>query len=232
MSSRLKKKYLLVLGREALDRDSELYQEVLGNLQLSGFEIIFDPMDRIRFAFMRRFGAENGLVNRILLPLFRAMYVILVQRQLTDFLWFLLRQISSLEFRTRVVAKFIQLRSDQTSHLVVIARSAGSIVVSKIANNLNIDYMICLGYPFKHPEEGDAAFRTEHLSKLAKPMIIFQGERDPYGGIDVVNQYSLSPQIQLSFIDVDHDFVMNEQDLLKVKSEIERVLMAYESHKI
>ncbi|CAM4340897.1 hypothetical protein EWU23_10720 [Cytophagaceae bacterium 50C-KIRBA] len=228
MSTKGKKKYLLVLGREALDRDSNLYQEVLGNLQLSGFEIVFDPMDRIRFAFMRKVGPGKFLGKHLLLPLLRAVYVVLVQRQLVDFLLFIMKRISSLEFRTRVVSTYIQRLSDQTSHLVVLARSAGSIVISSIANQVAVDYIICLGYPFKHPEEGEAAFRTAHLARLDKPMMIFQGERDPYGGKDMVNQYNFSPQIQLSFVDVDHDFNLNEQDLLRVKTEIERVLMKWE----
>ncbi|MHA8101587.1 alpha/beta family hydrolase [Aquirufa nivalisilvae] len=226
MRKQSKKKYLLVLGREALDRDSYLYQEILGNLQLGGFEVVFDPMDRIRFAFMRRLGSENMLINRIFLPLFRAMYVVLVQRQWVDFLLFIMKRISSLEFRTRVVAKYIAGIAPHTSHLVVLARSAGSIVISSIANQIAVDHIICLGYPFKHPEDGDAAFRTEHLAWVEKPMMIFQGERDSYGGREVANQYTLSSHIQLSFIDVDHDFLLNESDLLLVKSEIEKVLMS------
>lgn len=228
MSLKGKNKILLVLGREALDRDSSLYQEVLGNLQLSGFEIRFDPMDRIRFLFMRKIGPGKFLGKHLLLPFMRAVYVVLVQRQLFDFLLFVLNRISSLEFRTRVVSRYIQRKSKQTIHLVVLARSAGSIVISSIANHMPVDYIICLGYPFRSPEEGDAAFRTAHLARLEKPMMIFQGERDPYGGKDMVNQYTLSPQIQLSFMDVDHDFNLNEQDLLRVKTEIERVLMKWE----
>lgn len=228
MRTASQKKYLLVLGREALDRDSYLYQVVLGNLQLHGFEIVFDPMDRIRFAFMRKIGPGKFLGKHLLLPLFRAIYVLFVQRQLLDFLLFVLKRISSLEFRTRVVSRYIQLKSNQTSHLVVLARSAGSIVISSIANHMPVDYIICLGYPFRHPEEGDAAFRTAHLGKLDKPMMIFQGERDPYGGKEIANQYTFSPQIQLSFLDVDHDFNLNEQDLLRVKTEIECVLQKWE----
>lgn len=220
-----KKKYLLVLGREALDRDSFLYQELFASLNLSGFEVVFDPMDRIRFAFMKYGGTNNFLINKLLLPLFRALYVIFIQGQLSDFLLFVSNRISSLEFRTRVVAKYIDGMAPRTSHLVVLARSAGSIVISSIANQIAVDYIICLGYPFKHPEEGDAAFRTEHLALIEKSMLIFQGERDQYGGKDMVEKYVLSPQIIVSFVDVDHDFNLNPADLERVKSEIEDILL-------
>ncbi|CAM3791548.1 alpha/beta family hydrolase [Aquirufa aurantiipilula] len=224
MSSRSKKKYLLVLGREALDRDSSLYQEVLGNLELNGFEIVFDPMDRIRFAFMRKIGPGKFLGKHLLLPIWRSLYVVFVQRQLIDFLLFVFNRISSLEFRTRVASAYIRILSNHTSHLVVLARSAGSIVISSIANQIEVEHIFCLGYPFKHPEEGDAEFRTAHLAEIQKPMVIFQGERDPYGGREILSHYRLSSQIHLSFIDVDHDFNLNEKDLFLVTSEIEKVL--------
>ncbi len=225
MISTSKKKYLLVLGREALDRDSFLYQQLLNDLQLHGFEVKFDPMDRIRFAFMRRLGTKNLLVNHFLLPFFRALYVVIIQRQLIDFLRFALGRISSLEFRTRVVARYIEANQANTSHLVVLARSAGSLVISRLANQLAVDDIICLGYPFKHPDEIDESFRIAHLAELEKPMLIFQGLRDPYGGREVVENYALSPQIKVAFVDVDHDFNLNQADLKRVKSEIEKVLL-------
>lgn len=212
------------MGREALDRDSLLYQELLTNLELSGFEIIFDPMDRIRFSYQKVVGTKPFPGKYFLLPLFRAMYVLFRQGQWRDFICYLTGQISALEFRTRVVNRFIETIQPHVSRLVVLTRSAGSLVISKIANQLPVDQIICLGYPFKHPEEGDADFRTIHLAKIQIPMLIFQGLRDPYGGKEVRDRYVLSDFIQFKFLDVDHDFVMSEMELKLIQREMEEIL--------
>ena len=65
---------------------------------------------------------------------------------------------------------------------------------------------ICLGYPF-HPPGKPERLRTEHLQTLQTPMLILQGERDPFGRPEEVAGYALSPQLQLQWIPHgDHSF--------------------------
>ena len=68
---------------------------------------------------------------------------------------------------------------------------------------------ICLGYPF-HPPGKPERLRTEHLQTLQTPMLILQGERDPFGRPEEVAGYALSPQLQLQWIPHgDHSFKPN-----------------------
>ena len=66
--------------------------------------------------------------------------------------------------------------------------------------------IICLGYPFKNPQQPDEPERYLHLSAINTPMIIIQGAQDEYGGLDVPERYMLSPRVELSFFDTDHNF--------------------------
>ena len=49
--------------------------------------------------------------------------------------------------------------------------------------------------------------RTEHLASLQTPTLILQGERDTFGKRDEVENYPLSPRVQLEWIHSgDHSF--------------------------
>ncbi len=65
--------------------------------------------------------------------------------------------------------------------------------------------LACLGYPF-HPPKKPEQLRTAHLTALACPALIVQGERDPFGGRAEVEGYGLSPAIRMHWAsDGDHD---------------------------
>ncbi|HRK17970.1 MAG TPA: alpha/beta hydrolase [Hyphomicrobiaceae bacterium] len=65
---------------------------------------------------------------------------------------------------------------------------------------------ICLGYPF-HPTAKPENVRTGHLETLAAPLLIVQGERDPFGTKQEVSGYSLGSGVELCWLpDGDHDF--------------------------
>jgi hypothetical protein len=46
--------------------------------------------------------------------------------------------------------------------------------------------------------------RFAHLATLAVPTLIIQGCNDEYGGLDVTEDYALSPSVNIRFIDGDH----------------------------
>jgi len=66
--------------------------------------------------------------------------------------------------------------------------------------------VVALGYPF-HPPGKPEKTRTDHLPHLAVPMLICQGERDPFGKPEEVAGYGLPQAIHLHWLPHgDHDF--------------------------
>ena len=93
--------------------------------------------------------------------------------------------------------------------LIIGGKSMGGRVASMVADELysagRIAGLACLGYPF-HPPKKPQQLRTAHLTALACPALIVQGERDPFGGRTEVEAYGLSPAIRLHWAaDGDHD---------------------------
>ncbi|MGE6779046.1 alpha/beta fold hydrolase [Vreelandella titanicae] len=66
--------------------------------------------------------------------------------------------------------------------------------------------VVVAGYPF-HPTKAPDKLRLDHWPKIACPMLILQGERDPFGTREEVVGYTLPPNAQLAWLkDGDHDF--------------------------
>jgi uncharacterized protein len=64
--------------------------------------------------------------------------------------------------------------------------------------------IVCLGYPF-HPPGKSERRRTDHLVRLPVPMLIIQGERDPFGTPDEIAGYGLPANVRLVWApDGDH----------------------------
>ena len=108
--------------------------------------------------------------------------------------------------------------------IIILSRSAGGRYASYIADEVNIKNIICLSYPFKHPNEGIEPDRYLHLINLKTPMLIIQGESDDYGGRDVKENYTLSPNIELFFVDANHEFSINNNDWERVLSKIDEII--------
>lgn len=93
--------------------------------------------------------------------------------------------------------------------LFIGGKSMGGRVASMVADELfaagGIAGLVCLGYPFHPPGKPDS-LRTAHLEALHTPALICQGERDPFGTVEEVARYKLSPAITLHWLaDGDHD---------------------------
>lgn len=86
-------------------------------------------------------------------------------------------------------------------------------MATTIADEFNITNIVCIGYPFKHPEKTDQPYRYQHLNTLNTPTLIIQGYDDEYGGREIPDRYELSPNIELFFIDANHEFNLNENDM-------------------
>ena len=104
-----------------------------------------------------------------------------------------------------------QVKSLPTNQpLIIGGKSMGGRIASMLADELwsnnRILGCICLGYPF-HPLGKPEKVRIGHLQNLQTPTLIVQGERDPMGRKEDVENYALSERLQPSWIpDGDHNF--------------------------
>lgn len=110
----------------------------------------------------------------------------------------------------KLLAEFEQVISYVTAQgagkVVIGGKSMGGRMASHLAEHQKVSAIACLGFPFHPPKKLDK-YRGEHLESLPLPTIIFQGERDTFGTIDEVSEYSLSPLIELAWLaDGDHSF--------------------------
>lgn len=94
---------------------------------------------------------------------------------------------------------------DDSIPLYLMGKSMGGRIASLILDETDVRGAFALGYPF-HPIGKPEKLRVEHLKELSKPIVIFQGTRDPMGSKDEVEQYVLSDQVELVwFEDANHD---------------------------
>ena len=126
----------------------------------------------------------------------------------------------SIQYRCDELKRTIQTL-DIAERVVLLSRSSGGRISSLIANELNLNHIVCLGYPFKHPDMADEPERYKHIADLKTPMLIIQGVNDPYGGLDVQEKYPLSKIIEIHFVDTDHDFKVDRKIAYEIFQKIE-----------
>lgn len=106
------------------------------------------------------------------------------------------------------------------SRLVIGGRSLGGRVASILADAAEVAGLVCVSYPF-HPPNRESPVRTAHLRVMETPTLIVQGERDPYGTREEVEQYQLSPNIRLHWIpDGDHGLIPRKRSGLTEQSNL------------
>lgn len=66
--------------------------------------------------------------------------------------------------------------------------------------------VICLGYPFRHPDGAEEPNRFQHLATMTTPTLIIQGLHDAYGGSNFPLHYTLSTAVEVQYVDCAHDF--------------------------
>lgn len=108
--------------------------------------------------------------------------------------------------------KLIERYQEVLEHLgdprraIIGGKSMGGRIASMIADDAGVAGLVCLGYPF-HPPGKPERLRTAHLEALRTPTLIAQGTRDPFGTPEEVASYTLSPSIEVVWIeDGDHSF--------------------------
>lgn len=90
--------------------------------------------------------------------------------------------------------------------IVIGGKSMGGRVASMVADEMAVNGLLCLGYPF-HPQAKPHVLRTEHLYTLTTPAFIVQGTRDALGNRQEVEAYDLPAVIKTCWLeDGNHDF--------------------------
>jgi predicted alpha/beta-hydrolase family hydrolase len=90
--------------------------------------------------------------------------------------------------------------------LVLGGKSMGGRVATMIADRHGVAGVVCLGYPF-HPPKQPQKLRIDHLRDMETPVLICQGERDPFGDRREIELLALSPAIRFHWLpDGDHGF--------------------------
>lgn len=99
-----------------------------------------------------------------------------------------------------------QINKTLNKSIFIGGKSMGGRVASMIADEVNANGVICMGYPF-HPPGKQEKTRTEHLQTLKTPALILQGTRDPFGKPHEVEHYHLSKAIKVHWLeDGNHSF--------------------------
>ena len=98
-----------------------------------------------------------------------------------------------------------QVRPLVAGPLVIGGKSMGGRMASLVADELGVDALVCLGYPFYAAGKPEKP-RVAHLAELKTPTLIVQGERDALGNRETVEGYALSSAIELCWLVAgDHD---------------------------
>lgn len=75
---------------------------------------------------------------------------------------------------------FLTEMAQRNTKLVIGGKSMGGRVATTLLESSKAIGCIALGYPFHPPGKPDS-LRTEHLQLIRKPLLVLQGERDPFG---------------------------------------------------
>lgn len=84
--------------------------------------------------------------------------------------------------------------------------ASGALTSGPASSQRRCPGVVVAGYPF-HPLKQPQKLRVAHFASIGCPMLILQGERDPFGSVEEVAGYSLPNAAQLTWLqDGDHDF--------------------------
>ena len=97
------------------------------------------------------------------------------------------------------------VRRHVAGRLAIGGKSMGGRMASLLADELEADALVCLGYPFYAVGKPEKP-RVEHLAVLKTRTLIVQGERDALGNREAVEAYTLAPSIEVFWLAAgDHD---------------------------
>jgi len=221
---RKSKNILLMIGRDSFEKDRHLMELLNDSLRGGDYEIvsynpppkntsyILDPEKKLAklSAWLRK---PLKAISLLRYPSRWKYYLYLVwpERELT------------IPERCDELREYVKVLGGG-ENVIILSRSSGGRVASLVADELGIKKLICLGYPFRHPEKNVEPERYLHLANLKTPFLIIQGTRDLYGGIESKDGYVLSSSVSLVYVDTDHDFNVERSEWERVMSKVKSFL--------
>jgi predicted alpha/beta-hydrolase family hydrolase len=135
---------------------------------------------------------------------------------------------NDISLRVEKLAKRLN-KTPRDIEITLIGRSAGAIVATMVSLQHPIHKIISLGYPFKHPDFEEEAYRHEHLLQVNTPMLIIQGLQDVYGGQEIEKKYHFNSNTTIVFEDINHDFELTEENRIRILKNIEQFISGSET---
>jgi hypothetical protein len=212
----MQKQIFFLIGRDNWQKDDALNHFLLEKLKQYNQKIVWeDPAGHLIYKLRRlesNFKRLPGAIRKLDLRMVQISYGLI---HWSYFSYLAQRRDTSIKTRVEQLKKSL-LGLTTKQGIIIISRSAGGRFASMVADELNINHIICLGYPFKHPDKEAEPDRYEHLATLKTPMLIVQGDQDEYGGIEIREKYAFSPGIDLMFVSGNHDFQISSTDWERV----------------
>ena len=111
------------------------------------------------------------------------------------------------EFQTALQSVLSQ--SDGT--LLIGGKSMGGRVAAMLAGGGSLPGRVkgvaCFGYPFHPTGKADAEWRLQPLQDAKRPVLVLQGDRDPFGSKAELDEVTLPAHVSLTYLeDGNHDF--------------------------
>lgn len=108
---------------------------------------------------------------------------------------------------------------------VLVGRSSGGRVATLFARENTVRAVVCLGYPFKHPNRAPEPVRYEHLRQINVPTLILQGRSDVYKSFQQAGTYRVSDHVTIMPVDTDHEFRLESEQWDAAVAVIARFLL-------
>lgn len=116
------------------------------------------------------------------------------------------------EFQTALQKLLAEMKSEDLACPVLIGgKSMGGRVAAMLAGGNSLPSRVravaCYGYPFHPTGQSDAPWRMEPLEQANRPVLILQGERDPFGNREELEGITLPEKVSVTYLeDGNHDF--------------------------
>ena len=105
-----------------------------------------------------------------------------------------------LEFRQQILKHRQQeRRSGEQLPLILGGFSRGGLIATLIADITSAAGSFALGFPF-HPPGNTAEWRSAHLARASKPVLLLNGDQDPYGYPDELTDINLAAAVSLQWL--------------------------------
>ncbi len=101
--------------------------------------------------------------------------------------------------------------SQSDGPLLIGGKSMGGRVAAMLAGGGSLPGrakgVACVGYPFHPTGKADAEWRLQPLQDAKRPVLVLQGDRDPFGSKAELDEVTLPAHVSLTYLeDGNHDF--------------------------